>query len=93
MIVAILLLLFVIWSNYQDIQMIKKYQHERKTRAQQGQARQGQCPPGTDCRVYPWWQHHTGFAHGGFNVGPWNWSRRQFYYHPGVGWYSSPFPM
>jgi len=40
-------------------------------------------------RVYPWW--HNSFSFGGFYVGPWTWNRQQHYYHPGVGWYVSPF--
>jgi hypothetical protein len=78
MVVAI----FVLWSNYQDIKLIKHYQQQRMLPRPN---------PSTECGVYPWW--HSGFPSGGFHVGPWNWSRQQYYYHPGVGWYASPFPL
>lgn len=82
----ILALLYVIWSNYQDIQLMKQYHKEIN---KQGQ-KQGTCNS-LDCHVYPWW--HGGFPHGGFRVGPWNWNRSQHYYHPKLGWYASHYPM
>jgi len=84
-IVAILALVLIMWSNYLDMQLIKQYQLKRTVQTQKP------CDP-----VYPWWHgglSHGGFPHGGFRVGPWNWSRQQHYYHPGVGWYASPFPL
>ena len=79
-IVAIFVLVFIIWSNYQDIQLIKQYQQKRVS---------SKIP--VQHSVYPWW--YSGFPHGGFSAGPWTWNRQQHYYHPGVGWYASPFPL
>ena len=77
------LILYVVWNNYQDIQTIKNYKQQQLRRP-----RRRECQT-DNCGIYPWW--HTGFSHGGFNVGPWTWNRRQFYYHPSAGWYLSPF--
>jgi len=94
-VIALAVAIFVLWSNYQDIKLIKHYQLLQ----QQQQQQNGKRWPGTsapsslssECGVYPWW--HSGFPYGGFYTGPWNWSRQQYYYHPGVGWYASPFPL
>lgn len=78
------LILILIWNNYRDIQLIKKYQ--QSVRTNKGK----HIYP-----VYPWW--HGGYGgyggYGGFSVGPWTWSRQQHFYHPGIGWYASPFTI
>jgi len=78
-IIAIMVAVFVLWSNYQDIKLIKCYQQKRML--------EQRTRPSTPV---PW---HSGFPYGGFHTGPWNWSRQQYYYHPGVGWYASPFSL
>lgn len=83
---AILGTVFVVWSNYIDIQLIKGYRKRE-------QKRKPECSD-SECPVYPWW--HGGFPHGGFHVGPWRLpvsTRQQYYYHPHVGWYASPFSL
>lgn len=79
-VMVMIVTIFVLWSNYQDIKLIKHYQQQRRRPTLS-----------TECNVYPWW--HSGFSYGGFHTGPWNWNRQQYYYHPGVGWYASPFPL
>ena len=77
--ILLLALLYVTWNNYNEILVIKKHQQKKQSEGCQSPS----------C-FYPWWN----------TVGPsiwnqptryWNWNRRQFYYHPHLGWYLSPF--
>ncbi len=87
-----LIMIYVIYANYRDIQVIKRYERklqEDNTEHRRDAAwRRTHCI-GDECNVYPWW--NPGFAYSGYFVGPLTWNRSQFYYHPRAGWYMSSF--
>lgn len=72
-----MLVLFIVWSNYQDIQIMRKYQMSRSRKGNDT----------SNCNIYPWWNHHRPSWNWNINrVGS-----TRYYFHPTIGWYASPF--
>ena len=92
--IILILSILVLQHTYSDLKVMKEYCISKKPRILKKRGRKNKYilhHHQPKHFVYPWW--HTGFSHGGFRVGPWTWSRQQHYYHPGLGWYASPFPI
>lgn len=77
--IALTILALIVWKNHQDIKLAAEARDRDRARAKARAEDQERALP------------HLGFAHGGFVTGPWTWNRQQYYYHPGIGWYASPF--
>jgi hypothetical protein len=91
--IIMILSILVLQNTYNDLKVMKEYciSKKQKKTNQVKNRKETHVVYQPKHFVYPWW--HTGFSHGGFRVGPWTWSRQQHYYHPGLGWYASPFPI
>lgn len=91
--IIMILSILVLQNTYNDLKVMKEYCISKKPESKKKTSRTKPRRIVYQPRhfVYPWW--HTGFSYGGFHVGPWTWSRQQHYYHPGLGWYASPFPI
>lgn len=79
LVLSLAVILLIGWKNYNEIQIIKQYQQEKKDT----QNYKGYCSPLADvCEtdIYPWWRYST------LNYPRWGLGSR--YYNPILGWYS-----
>ena len=80
-----MIILFVVWSNYRDLQIMKRYRNKIIRTRTHTQAHAHTHTQSLSNYIYPWW--HA--SHDNFMM--WNMNRRQYFFHPRHGWYISPF--